>query len=223
MSASGGPLRVGVVVPVVGRRPHDSHRRVGGAPRRRHDARGEPAGGERDRGGPRAPGRACARPVDRAQRRSTPRPALRPHQPGGALRGRASPTKSARRWARRPAAARRRPQARRRPLGRHHIHVLPGRRHQPGLGPAAGRGVRGGRQRRRPLLGRGEQPDLRPALHAGPRARRLRARRRGRLQPERALHRRRRATRSSGPSSCWPGSPSCTSRIPSSARRGASS
>ncbi len=34
MSASGGPLRVGVVLPRLGRRPHHGHRRVGGAPRR---------------------------------------------------------------------------------------------------------------------------------------------------------------------------------------------
>ncbi len=37
-----------------------------------------------------------------------------------------------------------RPQARRRPVGGHHLHLLAGRRGQPRLGPAAGRGAAGG-------------------------------------------------------------------------------
>ena len=172
-----------------GRRDHHG-RRADGASRRGDHARREPARGERARGDALARRRARARPARCAQRRPDARPALRAHQRRRALRGGHRQRDRRADGPGRSGAAQRRAQARRRPLGGHRLDVLAGRRRQPGLGPAAGRGVPGRHQRRRPLLGRREQPDLRPTLHAGPRARLHRGGRGRRLRPEHTLHRR---------------------------------
>ena len=74
-------------------------------------------------------------------------------------------------------------------MGRHRVVLLAGRRRQPGLGPAGGRVLPAGAERRRPRHRRPQQLHVRPALHARPRPRVDRAGRRGRLHAERALHR----------------------------------
>ena len=217
--ATGGPLRVGVVVPVTA----GSFTTMADALTDHHDVATTLAVSplavsqiEATRSRARAAG---TDPAGRADRRPAHRPALRAHQRGRALRGR-----HLRRNRRsddvagddvlRSAGLK----TRWRPLGGHRLDVLAGRRRQPGLRPAAGGGDPGRDQRRRPRLGRGQEPDLRPALHARPRQRHHRLRCRGGLHARAPASPRTRATRFWAPSSCSPGSRSSTSRTRSSAQ-----